>query len=192
MMPSTVLRILAAATLLAISWVPGVTLANGTGTPAWVLNSMSLYSGPGANYPSTTLEVTKGQSVTISRCSERWCQLANSNSWLSIDNLSFGQSAKGPFSGPKFEAENGGDGNVCFYDGTNFSGASFCLPSGATARDLALLGWDNKISSISVGQGVSVRLCRDRNFTSYCSTIIKDTPNLDRFLGNSVSSYLVF
>ncbi|MCF6303093.1 MAG: peptidase inhibitor family I36 protein [Devosiaceae bacterium] len=191
MMSRLVFKTLIAGTLLAISWFPGTALASGSGTSAWVLKSTALYSGPGSNYPGTAIDVQQGQSVTVSRCSLRWCQIANTNGWLSMDNLSFGQAAKGPFSGPKFEIERGGDGEVCFYDGVNYSGASFCLPSGATSRDLVLLGWDNKISSISVGEGVSVRLCRDRNFTSYCATVIKDTPALERFLGNAVSSYMV-
>lgn len=186
-----VFRTLIAGAFLALSWIPAISIASGSGTSAFVLNSMVLYSGPGTNYPSAAIDVTQGQSVNISRCTLRWCQLANSNGWLSIDDLSFGQSAKGPFEGPKFATEQGGDGEVCFFDGANFSGASFCLPAGATARDLALLGWDNKISSISVGEGVSVRLCRDRNFTSYCATVNQDTPKLERFLGNAVSSYLV-
>jgi len=186
-----VFRTLLAGALLALSWIPGTSLASGSGTSAFVLKSVVLHSGPGTNYPSTAIDVTQGQSVIISRCSLRWCELADSSGWLSTDNLSFGQTAKGPFEGPKFTTEQRGDGEVCFYDGANFSGASFCLAAGATARDLVLLGWDNRISSISVGEGVSVRLCRDRNFTSYCATINQDTPKLERFLGNAVSSYLV-
>ncbi len=193
MMSRLVFKTLIAGALLALGFVPGVALASdsGSGTSALVLKSGELHSGPGTNYPGTAIDVTQGQAVIVSRCSLRWCQLSNSDGWLSIDNLSFAQTAKGPFEGPKFATEQGGDGEVCFFDGTNFSGASFCLPAGATARDLALLGWDNRISSVSVGEGVSVRLCRDRNFTSYCSTVNQDTPKLERFLGNAVSSYLV-
>ena len=180
--------------LLSVSLIWAIPPANaaGVGTSAWSLINSSLSSGPGAAYPITSSSVFEGQSVRVTRCTRRWCKIANSSGWLSIDYLSFGQTATGPFSGPKFDTGRGGSGNVCFFNGANFSGASICLPSGAVARDLALWGWDNKISSVSVGDGVSVNLCRDRNFTSYCVLIDQDTAQLDRLLANAASSYQIW
>ena len=166
--------------------------ADGLGSKAWVLNNSALSTGPGTVYAATGQTVIGGQSLRVTRCSRRWCKVANSNGWLSLDNLSFGQQARGPFSGPKFSTGRGGDGKVCFYTGSNFSGSSICLGTGAVARDLVLWGWDNKISSVSVGDGVSVNLCRDRNFSSYCELIDKDTPRLSRLLSNAASSYQIW
>lgn len=177
---------------MSLMWTISPATAAGAGTPAWSLINSSLSSGPGSAYPITTGSVFDGQPVRVTRCTRRWCEIANGEGWLSIDHLSFGQTATGPFSGPKFDSGRGGDGDVCFFNGENFSGASICLPSGAVARDLALWGWDNKISSVSVGEGVSVNLCRDRNFSSYCVLIDQDAAQLDRLLANAASSYQIW
>lgn len=180
--------------LLSVSLMCVIPSANaaGVGTPAWSLINSSLSAGPGAAYPTTSGNVFEGQSVHVTRCTRRWCKIANSSGWLSIDHLSFGQTATGPLSGPKFDTGRGGNGNVCFFNGANFSGESICLPSGTVAHDLTLWGWDNKISSVSVGDGVSVNLCRDRNFTSYCVLIDQDAAQLDHLLANAASSYQIW
>ncbi len=165
--------------------------AHEPGSPAWVISDTDLRSGPGVRYPLTT-SVAKGDAVTITRCSDRWCQIAGADDWLSIDGLSFGQEALGPRSGPKFNTGRGGPGQVCFFDGLNYSGNSVCQPSGGVARDLALLGWDNQIASVSIDGDVSVNLCRDRNFASYCVLVDQSTPRLERLLLNAASSWQVW
>ncbi len=165
--------------------------ANELGSPAWVISDTDLRSGPGTRYPSVA-SVIKGDAIIVSRCSDRWCLIAGTQGWLSIDQLSFGQVARGPYSGPKFEPVRGGPGEVCFFDGPDYSGNSVCQPAGGTARDLVLLGWDDKIASVSVDGNVSVNLCRDRNFASYCVLINQSTPKLDRLLLNAASSWQVW
>ena len=161
------------------------------GSPAWVISDTDLRSGPGSRYP-VIASATKGDALVIARCSSRWCLIASTDGWLSIDGLSFGQEALGPFSGPKFNTGRGGPGQVCFFDGLNYSGNSVCQPSGGVARDLALLGWDNRIASISIDGSVSVNLCRDRNFASYCVLVDQSTPRLERLLLNAASSWQVW
>ncbi|HHG89007.1 MAG TPA: hypothetical protein ENJ90_00825 [Devosia sp.] len=165
--------------------------ADELGSPAWVISDTDLRSGPGIRYP-VVASAAKGDAVVVSRCSDRWCRIAGSDDWLSIDQLSFGQTARGPYSGPKFETRRGGPGQVCFFDGLNYSGNSVCQPSGGVARDLLLLGWDNKIASVSIDGDVSVNLCRDRNFASYCVLVDQSTPKLDRLLLNAASSWQVW
>ncbi len=167
------------------------TKAHELGTPAWVISDADLLSGPGVRYDVVS-SVTKGSAIVVSRCSDRWCLVDGGDGWLSIDKLSFGQAARGPLSGPKFDIGRGGPGKVCFYDGANYSGKFVCQPSGGVARDLALLGWDNVISSVSIEGDVSVNLCRDRDFTSLCTLIAQSTPNLDPLLQNAASSWQVW
>ncbi|MCF6328036.1 MAG: peptidase inhibitor family I36 protein [Devosiaceae bacterium] len=178
--------------LLAMLALPTAVQAHAASNPAWALASVSLQSGPGTRYNPTQSSVFEGQKIAITRCTNRWCTIEGSEGWLSIDNISFGQTASSAFSGPKFNTGRGGDGEICLFDGENYSGSSVCLSSGNVARDLALLGWDNKISSVSVGSGVSVNLCRDRDFSSLCVLIDQSTPKMQRLLSNSASSWRVY
>lgn len=192
MFANPVKRLIVTALTLSMLVISTQAFAAQAGSPAWIITSSTLFSGPGTNYPAASDTVTQGQAVTVTRCSRRWCTLAGSTGWLSIDDISFGQTASGPFSGPKLNIPRGSDGKVCFHDGINFSGTTICLPAGAVARDLVLWGWDNRISSVSISGDVTVNLCRDRNFSSYCILINKDTANLDRLLANAASSYQVY
>ena len=82
-------------------------------------------------------------------------------------------------------------GTICFYQGTNFTGAELCLSSGRVIQDLALLGLDNRFSSARV-YGASAAACRDRDFQSYCERIIADQPVLDQYLRHALSSIRVY
>ena len=82
-------------------------------------------------------------------------------------------------------------GSVCFYQGTNYTGAELCMSSGRVIHDLALLGIDNGFSSIKVF-GASAAVCRDRDFQSYCERIISDQPVLDQYLRRALSSIRVY
>lgn len=166
--------------------------ADEVGSPAVVLKTTTLLAGPGARYPEVASAVSQSQDVTVVRCSERWCLIGGTNGWMSIDDLSFGNFERRPFHGTVSDIGRGGPGTICFYDGTNYSGASVCLDSGHVARDLLLLGWDNRISSVSIEGAVSVNLCRDREFTSYCELIAESQPNVNRLLNNAASSWQVW
>ncbi|MCB9994408.1 MAG: peptidase inhibitor family I36 protein [Hyphomicrobiaceae bacterium] len=157
------------------------------GSTAHVIRDASLYGGPGAAYPVTG-SVTAEQDVIVTRCSGLWCLIDDEGGWISKENVSFGQHAGELLQGPRFIDGRAVDGTICFYDGANFSGHSLCLDSGNVLPDLVLVGWDNRISSVSVEPGTSATLCRDRNFSSYCVRILEDMAHLPRLIDNSASS----
>lgn len=162
-------------------------------TDGWVSMPGSLYSGPGPRYDEVG-SIGAGERVRVDRCTYRWCQIhtASMRGWLSLDNLSFGQAPDGLFAGPKFPTARGGAGQVCFYDGSNFTGDSFCANSGRVIRDLGLLGLDNAIASVEVGAGVSAVVCRDRGFRSYCEVVDVSKGHLTGLLTNSITSIRVY
>lgn len=166
--------------------------AHEIGTPAWAIETATLRTGPGNNYPAASDTVTAGQALTVTRCTRRWCTIGGTTGWLSMDDLSFGQTPTDYFAAPQPVIERGGPGEVCFHDRENYMGQTICLPSGAVARDLSLLGWDNRIVSVSVNGAVSANLCRDRNFASLCTLITRSTPRLERLLARAASSYQVW
>jgi hypothetical protein len=162
-------------------------------TDGWVSMPGSLHAGPGTRYDEVG-SIGAGERVRVDRCSYRWCQIhtASVRGWISLDNLSFGQEPDGLLAGPKFPTERGGTGQVCFYDGANFTGGSFCANSGRVFQDLALVGLDNSIASIEVGDGVSAIVCRDRNFRSYCEVVDISKGQLAGLLTNGISSIRVY
>jgi hypothetical protein len=162
-------------------------------TDGWVSMPGALYSGPGTRYDEVG-SIGAGERVRVDRCSYRWCQIhtATVRGWLSLDNLSFGQEPDGLLAGPKFHTQRGGKGQVCFYDGANFTGASFCANSGRVFRDLSLVGLDNAIASVEVGEGVSAIVCRDRGFRSYCEVVDVSKDRLPGLLTYSITSIRVY
>lgn len=164
-----------------------------TGTPAWVIKDAVLREGPGHAYDAVG-QVHGQIKVRVDRCSRNWCQIRGEGDkgWVGLDNLSFGQYARGPLSGPKVKRPSGGPGVICLYEGSNYSGGRICSKSGTVVRDLLLLDRDNAYASISVEGNVSVMLCRDRRFINYCQVFTKSQPSLPRFLNRAVSSYRVY
>ncbi len=162
-------------------------------TDGWVSMPGALYAGPGKRYGELE-SIGAGERVRVDRCSQRWCKIhtASVRGWISLDNLSFGQAPDGLFAGPKFPTQRGGSGQVCFYDGPDFTGLSFCANSGRVIRDLALLGLDDSISSVEVGNGVSAIVCRDRGFRSYCEVVDVSKGRIDGLLNNGISSIRVY
>jgi hypothetical protein len=105
--------------------------------------------------------------------------------------VSFGLGPNPPFSGPRLNYPPGG-ADVCFYTGEGFTGKSFCVPPGHVVRDAALVGEDNVISSIMLMDGAKVKVCRDRDFHSWCELVTESQSSLNGFLDNGVSSWRVF
>ncbi len=164
-----------------------------TGTPAWTLKALTLMEGPGHAY-DVTGEVEAEARVYVDRCSKLWCQIhvGHQRGWVGLYALAFGQRPQPPFSGPRLNYKKGGPGTVCLYEGRNFTGQALCASSGYVARDLLLFREDNRYSSVSIEGNVSVLLCRDRDFKSYCVRVNESQSRLHGFLDNGVSSVRVY
>ena len=156
---------------------------------SWINFNGDLYAGPGHGY-DVTGTVDAGMRVRVDRCSRRWCLIhtAGLHGWLQIDKLSFGQYPHGT-KVKTFPIRFGGP--VCFYSGANFTGDELCAPAGKSFTDLALISFDNAISSIKIVHG-SAMVCRDRGYHSWCQIVHDDMPHLDRLLSNSISSIKVY
>ncbi len=175
--------------LAALVLAPGAALA---GTAAWLLSDANMSAGPGPEYKSVGAGA-KGALVTVERCSRGYCNIdfEGKQGWVALDHLSFGLEARGMWTGPHFNVKSG-NGTVCLYTGPNYSGDYLCRDSGFVVSDFAITGLDNKFTSVKVIGDASVMVCRDLNFTSYCETITKDTPQLNRYLARNVSSVRVY
>lgn len=171
----------------------GTAAAVETGTPAWTIRPVTLWTGPGAGY-DLVAEVAGEQRIYVERCSGLWCHIRSGGArgWTSKDHLSFGQEPRGPLTGPRLGYNSGGPGTVCLYEGTGYTGASICGSSGFVIRDLLRYRKDNRYSSVSVEGNVSVTLCRDRDFKSFCKRYNESASALDGFLNNAVSSMRVY
>lgn len=164
-----------------------------TGTPAWTLKPLILMEGPGNAY-DVTGEVEAEARVYVDRCSKTWCQIhvRGQRGWVDLYALAFGQRPQPPLSGPRLNYKKGGPGSICLYEGRNFTGASLCAGPGFVIHDLLLTHEDNRYSSVSIEGDVSVLLCRDRDFKSYCVRVNESQARLHGFLDNAVSSLRVY
>jgi uncharacterized protein YraI len=162
------------------------------GSKAWVIWESTVYAGPGTAY-DTRGSAAAESAIRVDRCSGQWCQFhsADISGWIKKANVNFGLGPNKPFSGPRLNYPSGG-ADVCFYTGEGFTGTSFCVPAGHVVRDAALVGEDNTISSIMLMDGAKVKVCRDRNFHSWCELVTESQPTLNGFLDNGVSSWRVF
>ena len=162
------------------------------GTAAWTNKDLSLREGPGNRY-DVIGGVTGEIRIRVERCTRRWCYIRGDegSGWVTIDHLSFGQAPGYFLDGPKLHYPSGGAGQVCFYSGKHYTGTAYCGRAGNVVADLVVYELDNHFASVSISGGVSVTVCRDRNFSSYCERVIESQPVLDRFLVNNVSSYRV-
>lgn len=156
------------------------------GTPAWSTGDLVLHEGPGGAY-RVVGHIPDDTRLRVYRCSPLWCVVGDGHQkgWTRSGAISFGVSSADWFSGPRLEYPTGG--TFCLYEGNNYTGQSYCFNSGTNISDLLLMGLDNRFSSIKVNGG-SASLCRDRKFQSYCTRIIRDTPVLNSFLNDNVSS----
>jgi hypothetical protein len=164
-----------------------------TGTPAWSIRPLVLMEGPGHNY-NVVGEIGGQSRIYVDRCSKQWCRVHDryAAGWTSLYAIAFGNVARGPLTGPRLNYKGGGPGLVCLYEGRNYTGASICANPGTVIEDLLLIHRDNLYSSVSIEGNVSVDLCRDREFHSYCERINDSQPRLQGFLDNNVSSVRVY
>jgi uncharacterized protein YraI len=180
---------------LALLFVVAPALAEGPGygTPAWSTQPLTLFEGPGGVY-DVVGSIAEDQAILVYRCTVLWCNVGQGHErgWASMSKLNFGLYSADPFTGPRLNYGSGGPGEVCFYEGRNYTGASVCGSSGRVFNDLLLYHLDNRFSSVSVSGNVSAAVCRDRDFQSYCTRIIKSEPVLNRHLNDAVSSIRVY
>lgn len=176
------------ATLLVATPSSALTLS---GSHAWSKSTLELRTGPGTKY-AITGEIAGITPIKVLRCQKHWCVVdgPTGRGWTNIGKIDFGTTTQDvAFNVPAKDLSNG---EMCFYEGANYTGASFCLSSGTTVRDLALAGWDNRISSVRVTVPTSAALCRDRTFQSYCERITESQPRLHRYLARNLSSLRVY
>jgi hypothetical protein len=178
--------------LLWLGLLAGGAAAEETGTPAWTINGVTLYEGPGIEY-DVVGDLDGDLAVRVERCEPIWCRVRSNGErgWMYRRALSFGQSALAPLEGPKHNFGEGA-GTVCLYTGPSFTGTALCQTSGFVMRDLLLYGNDNSYSSVTIEGSASVLLCRDRFFTSYCERVNESQANLHGFLDNNVSSVRIY
>lgn len=164
--------------------------ASESGTHAWSSDTLTLRDGPGLAY-SVTGEIAADLPIKVLRCEKLWCAVdgPGGRGWTSKQFIVFGLTSTDWPGGVNPNYPTGG--SVCFYQGTNYTGAELCMSSGRVIHDLALLGIDNGFSSIKVF-GASAAVCRDRDFQSYCERIIADQPVLDQYLRRALSSIRVY
>jgi len=80
---------------------------------------------------------------------------------------------------------------VCFYSGNNYTGHRFCMDSGSARRSFGPV-WNDKISSVRVFGGASVKMCQHFNYGGYCRVTSRNEPALGPWLNDRVSSLSVF
>ena len=186
-------RLLAAFTgvllMLALVQSPAMA-ATESGTHAWSTDTLALRNGPGTNYDISG-EISADLAIKVLRCQKLWCLVDGDEGrgWTYKRNISFGKTTANdwPNTSPVYPR----GGTICLYTGTNYSGTEYCLTTGQTIRDLAMLDLDNSFTSIRI-ESTSVDACRDRDFQSYCERIIQSQPVLDQYLRGALSSIKVY
>lgn len=163
------------------------------GSHGWSRETLVLRAGPGNAY-AITGEIAGDQAVRIQRCQGNWCNVygPGGHGWTGKVAVDFGKDPHWPILDPDNNWPDLEGGSMCFYEGAHYTGRSFCAGTGEVFRDLALWGWDNRISSVKVTVGTSAALCRDRFFQSYCERIAESQPILDRYLLRNLSSIRLY
>jgi SH3 domain-containing protein/peptidase inhibitor family I36 len=178
--------------LFGLTLLLGSASAAETGTHAWTKNGVQLFQGPGTEYDLVG-DLTGDIEVRVERCTYQWCKVRGEGQrgWMYRRALSFGQTSRGPFQGPKFNFGEG-LGTVCLYTGRDYTGTELCRDSGFVMRDLLLFGNDDTYSSVRIEGSASVLLCRDAYFRNYCERVNESQPRINGFLDNNVSSVRIY
>ncbi len=179
-------------------------------------SAVNVRTGPSVNY-SRIDTLYAGEAVNVTECkSNGWCYVEQDgpDGWVSGNYLVRASSAPTPAPSPKPNVNFGvyfGPGGpsfgitignpsphvtpivpkVCFFNGNNFSGASFCVAAGSQNNQLTGF-WNNKISSVQVQPGATVKLCRNWNYGGFCQTYNSSVPSLNPFLNNDISSFRTY
>lgn len=87
-----------------------------------------------------------------------------------------------------------GGGPVCVYEHAGFNGRQLCFQAGQSVPRIRQYGdfWNDRVSSISVAPGFSVRVCQHDGFAGRCSTYDRSITNLaNQGFNDEVSSLSV-
>ena len=179
-------------------------------------SAVNVRTGPSVNY--TRIDTLyAGEPVNVTECKTNgWCYVQHSgpDGWVSGNYLVRANPTPTPTPSPdpnvNFSVYFGPGGpsfgftignprppiariipKVCFYNGNNYSGASFCVAAGVQKNRLTGI-WNNKISSVQVQPGAAVKLCRNWNLVGFCQTYNSSVPSLNPFLNNDVSSFKTY
>ena len=110
----------------------------------------------------------------------------NSNAYVGLAHTSH---AAGTLGNAQFDQVTVQAGAVCFYENTNFGGASFCRSAGAQNVPS---GWGNRVSSVRVINGYSAVLRSQANQGGSSVTLTGDTANLASVgFDNLLASYTI-
>ena len=95
-----------------------------------------------------------------------------------------------PAAGPPAEADGQQPpaNQLCFFEDFNFQGASFCVGMGQSNPALGA-DWNDRISSIRVGEGAAIEVCLDNNFGGECTTYGQNVPRLPGNQNDAISSF---
>ncbi|ODT50452.1 peptidase inhibitor family I36 protein [Devosia sp. 63-57] len=186
------LKYLAALVVLALAVTPSAAL-DPSGSHGWSRSQLTLRTLP-HQAGDVVGTVEQDLAIKVLRCEKLWCLVSTpvGKGWTSRDHIGFGQTSQDPLTGPNLNYASGGPGTICFYQGTNYSGASFCAGSGEVFPDLARWGLDNSFASVKVEGNVSAAACRSRDFQSYCERIVASQPVLDGLLRKNLTSIRVY
>jgi hypothetical protein len=77
---------------------------------------------------------------------------------------------------------------VCVYDLANYDGANICVNAGQSDARIAST-WNNRVSSLRVEGGASIRLCQNPSYGGFCNIFAADRPVLGEALNNKASFY---
>lgn len=180
--------------------------------------ALNIRSGPSTAYQVVDT-LYAGENVNVQECrTNGWCAITHNgpDGWVSaryLSGLNAGSSSSNSSSSSNAQADislsfgvpgfsfsigNGSDfrdrpgrpdGRVCFYDGTNFTGARFCTTPGH--QNPRMRGFNDRISSIKVFGDAQVRVCEDFNFGGRCAVLDSSRANLGFRNNNIISSYRV-
>ncbi len=185
--------------------------------PATATTGVNVRSGPGTGFGIVdTLHA--GEAVNVTECQGGWCYVEKSgpDGWVSGNYLQ--AAAATPAAPAPSSAANDAAaaaainvfgtiagaviGNiitppvvptpqVCFFNGPNYSGASFCVDAG-TDNTLLAGFWNDRISSVTVPAGSTATVCRNPVYGGACRTYNADRANLHMIVNNQVSSFQTF
>lgn len=81
---------------------------------------------------------------------------------------------------PPAMAQGRGGGPVCVYEHAGFNGRQLCFHAGQSVPRIRDYGdfWNDRVSSISVAPGFSVRVCQHDGFAGRCQTYDRSITNL--------------